>query len=57
MSNETIKVYFEPLGTKDGLNYYHQTLVYTNSQGYDFVASAGSTSNPPAGTSELAELS
>jgi|GEM_PF-5525618 len=43
---ETIKVVYEPLGTLAGVTRYHETLVYTNSQGQIFVASAGPNGNP-----------
>jgi hypothetical protein len=42
-SNETISVYFEPLGTFNGLNYFHETIVYTNSSGQNFFLTSGPT--------------
>lgn len=45
MASETITVYFEPLGTVDGYTFYHETLVYTNSDGVSYYATAGTSSN------------
>jgi hypothetical protein len=45
MSNATIQIVFQPLGNIFGLTYYHETLLYTNAQGQQFYASAGSTAD------------
>ncbi len=55
MSNETIKVIYEPLGSILGVEYYHETLEYTNSSGQDFFADSGPTSTP--GGSQLYDVS
>ena len=57
-SPETIKVIYENLGQipGTGTDYYHETLLYTNSQGQQFIASgAASGQNPP--TTLLGQLS
>ena len=43
MSVETIAVYFENLGSVGGVQYNHETLVYTNSSGQRFVAVGGTS--------------
>jgi hypothetical protein len=56
MASETIQVYFEPLGSIEGVTYYHETLVYTNASGEQFLATAyastSPTGNPIANLSE-----
>ncbi|TND01461.1 MAG: Hemolysin-type calcium-binding region [Gammaproteobacteria bacterium] len=47
MSNETIHVVYEYLGSFAGLDYYHETLLYTNANGQQFLATAGPTGSPP----------
>jgi hypothetical protein len=44
---ETITVYYEPLGTIFGLTYYHETLVFTNSAGEQFIATSYASNIPP----------
>jgi len=43
---ESIKVYFEPLGSVGGHTYYYETLVYTNSAGERFLATAYAPDSP-----------
>jgi hypothetical protein len=45
---ESIKVYFEPLG--GGNTYNHETLVYTNSAGEQFLATAYAVDSPSSGS-------
>ncbi|SRR5579883_2834482 len=57
MANETISVVYEPLGVFDSITYYHETLVYTNSSGEQFIATAGPNGSPPAGNSQFYDVS
>lgn len=45
---ETITVYFKPLGSFDGTTYYHETLVYTNSNNQSFYTQAFASDPTPA---------
>lgn len=56
MANESIRVFYEPLGQLGGNNYYHETLLYTNALGQQFIATAGPTGSPPAGTSNATQI-
>ena len=50
MANESITVYFEPLGQVGGVTYYHETLIYTNSAGVSqYLTSGPSGSFTPTG--------
>ncbi len=40
MANESIAVYFKPLSTFSGLTYYHETLLYTDSNGVQYLVTA-----------------
>ena len=53
MSNETIQVFFEPLETIPGTGkvFYHETILYTDSSGQQFIATAGPTGPKPTGLS------
>jgi hypothetical protein len=53
MANESITVYYEPLASVDGVQFNHETLVYTNSSGQQFVATAGPSGSAPAGNTNL----
>jgi hypothetical protein len=54
---ETIKVVYEPLGQILGVEYYHETLVYTNSAGETYLASAFYTATTtPANAESNIEL-
>jgi hypothetical protein len=46
MANESIQVIYEPLGSFLGMEYYHETLEYTNSAGQEFFATSGPTASP-----------
>ncbi len=53
---ETITVYFEPLGSIAGLEYCHETIVYTNSNNVQFLATAyAGAANPPASVLSLSQ--
>ena len=55
MANETIQVVYEPLKTIPGLDktFYHETLLYTDSSGQQFIATAGPTGKQPVEVSDL----
>ena len=57
MSTETIQVVFKPLYTFAGEQYYHETLVYTNSQGQTFFTSIGPTNDANEIGASSAQLS
>lgn len=46
MAQETISIVYKPLGDIAGVEYYHQTVVYTNSSGQVSIASGTYTGNP-----------
>ncbi|GAA5171559.1 hypothetical protein [Viridibacterium curvum] len=54
---ESISVVYEPLGTFFGTEYYHQTIVYVNSQGQTYISSGFPTGTPPANTSNISNVS
>jgi predicted Zn-dependent protease len=56
MADETIKVYFEPLGSIAGDTFNHETIVYTNSSGEQFIATSYASNSGPSGSS-VANLS
>src|SRR3954449_12642592 len=56
MANESIRVVFEPLGSFGGVNFYHETLVYTNSAGQSFLATSYASNSSPSG-SQIGNLS
>ena len=49
MTTESIDVYFEPIGTVGGLIYYHETLVYIDSNGVQYLATAYASDTSPQG--------
>ncbi len=57
MANETISIVYEPLGVFHGVTYYHETLLYTNSDGDQFMATAAPSSQPAPGTGDLDNIS
>jgi len=56
VADETIKVYFEPLGSIAGDTFNHETIVYTNSSGEQFIAMSYASNSGPSGSS-VANLS
>src|SRR5947207_3109752 len=47
MVAESIRVYFKPLYSVGGKIFYHETLVYTDSNGQQFYATAYAPKAPP----------
>ena len=47
MAAESIRVYFQPLLSARGKTFHHETLVYTNSDGQRFYATAYASRLPP----------
>ena len=57
MPNESISIVYEPLGSVGDLNYYHETILYTNANGDQFIATSFPTGNPPPANSNGYNLS
>ena len=47
MTAESIRVYFQPLLSVGGNTFYHETLIYNNSDGRQFYATAYAPKRPP----------
>lgn len=56
MAIETISIVYEPLGSIGGTYYFHETILYTNANGEQFVATSFPTGNPPPENSNVYNL-
>ncbi len=52
---ETISIYFEKLGGVGGVDYYHETIVYTNASGVKELATAYASKVPTPSISGLSD--